>query len=315
MEKKKPIDLGNRIQMIDGHDLDMDGRTGTYVIQEEQLTIVETSASPSVPYILEGFQDLGLDPMDVKYIIVTHIHLDHAGGAGLLLQHCPQAKVVVHPKGARHLADPERLIMGARAVYGDQFDKLFDPIIPVPEERILIKADQETLKIGPNCELRFLDTPGHANHHFSIHDPVSNGIFTGDTLGVYYHQLRDQEITFCLPSTSPNQFSPEATLRSLERIQELQVECIYFGHFGMSTEVETVYQQIKEWLPIFVGTAEQVLREGGDYMEVSSRLMHQIRQHLAEKNVSNDHPAYRMMQVDMDVCSMGLLDYLTRLNG
>lgn len=314
MEERKPMDLGNRIHLIDGNDLGMDGRTGTYVIQEEQLTIVETSASPSVPYILKGFQELGLDPKNVKYIIVTHIHLDHAGGAGLLLQHCPQAKVVVHPKGARHLADPERLIMGARAVYGDQFDKLFHPILPVPEDRILVKDDQETLAIGPNCELRFLDTPGHANHHFSIYDPVSNGIFTGDTLGVYYHQLRDQEITFCLPSTSPNQFNPQAMLQSLERIQKMQVGRIYFGHYGMSTEVETVYQQIKEWLPCFIDTAEKVVREGGDHTEVSSRLMQQIRHHLAEKNVSSGHSAYNMMQLDIDVCSMGLVDYITRQN-
>ncbi len=306
------MDLGNRIHIIDGIDLGMDGRTGTYVIQDEQLTIVETSASPSVPYILKGFQDLGLDPHDVKYIIVTHIHLDHAGGAGLLLQHCPQAKVVVHPKGARHLSNPERLIMGARAVYGDQFEKLFDPILPIPEDRILIKEDQETLSIGPHCDLLFLDTPGHANHHFSIYDPVSQGIFTGDTIGVYYHQLRDQEITFCLPSTSPNQFNPEAMLRSLDRIQELQVERIYFGHYGMNTEVESIYQQIKVWLSQFVGTAEQVVLEGGDHVEVSSRLMRQIRDHLAEKNVSREHPVYNIIQLDIDICSMGLVDYLQR---
>lgn len=308
------MDLGNRIHMIDVMDLQMNGRTGTYVIQEEQLTIVETSASPSVPYILKGFKDLGLDPRDVKYIIVTHIHLDHAGGAGLLLQHCPQAKVVVHPKGARHLADPERLIMGARAVYGDRFDELFDPILPVPEDRILVKGDQETLKIGLDCELRFVDTPGHANHHFSIYDPVSKGMFTGDTIGVYYHQLRDQEITFCLPSTSPNQFNPEAMLRSMERIQEFQVERIYFGHYGMNTEVETVYQQIKEWLPIFLGTAQEVLGQGGDHTDVSSRLMQQICQYLAEKGVSSEHPVYQMMRVDIDVCSMGLVDYLQKLS-
>lgn len=137
----KPIDLGHRIQLIDGYDLGIPGRTGTYVIQEEQLTIVETSASPSVPYILEGFKALGINPSDLKYIILTHIHLDHAGGAGLLLESCPHAKVIVHPKGARHLARPERLIQGARAVYGDKFDELFDPIIPIPEDKLITKAD------------------------------------------------------------------------------------------------------------------------------------------------------------------------------
>ncbi|HET7616397.1 MAG TPA: MBL fold metallo-hydrolase, partial [Bacillales bacterium] len=215
-----PIDLGNRIHLIDGFDLKTPGRTGTYVLQEEELTLVETGPSPSVPYVLAGLNDLGLDPAEVKYIIVTHIHLDHAGGAGLLLQHCPNAKVVVHPRGNRHLADPSRLVAGARQVYGEQFDELFDPIVPIPEDRLIVKDDGETLKIGAECTLRFYDSPGHAKHHFSIYDPVSNGIFTGDTAGVRYHQTQDQGLTFYLPSTSPNQFDPEAMLHSIERFRK-----------------------------------------------------------------------------------------------
>jgi glyoxylase-like metal-dependent hydrolase (beta-lactamase superfamily II) len=118
MKNTKPLDLGKQIHLIDGFDLGMPGRTGTYVIQEEQLTLIETGPSPSVPYVLQGLRDLGLSPEDVKYIIVTHIHLDHSGGAGLLLKDCPNATVVVHPRGARHLADPSRLIESARSVYG-----------------------------------------------------------------------------------------------------------------------------------------------------------------------------------------------------
>lgn len=309
---KKPLDLGHRIRLIDGYDLGMEGRTGTYVINEEQLTIVETSASPSVPYILEGFRQLELDPSDVKYIIVTHIHLDHSGGAGLLLQSCPNAKVVVHPKGARHLAHPERLIQGARAVYGDQFDKLFAPILPVPEDKLITKADGETLEIGANCTLQFFDTPGHANHHFSIFDPVSNGIFTGDTIGVYYHQLEDAGLHFCLPSTSPNQFNPDAMLQSLDRIRSLRVDQIYFGHFGSTRHLSEVYRQIEEWLPIFVDTAEEAIRAGKGQKEIFQGIYTKVQKHLLDQAVPKDHSVFDILKLDLDVCAMGLVDYIAK---
>ncbi|WP_134701570.1 MBL fold metallo-hydrolase [Ammoniphilus sp. YIM 78166] len=315
MSQNNPIDLGHRIHLIDGYDLGVPGRTGAYCILEDQLTIVETSASPSVPYILEGFRALGLNPLDLKYIIVTHIHLDHAGGAGLLLQSCPNAKVVVHPKGARHLAKPERLIQGARAVYGEDFDRLFDPILPVPEDKLIIKADGETLEIGPNCTLQFLDTPGHANHHFSIYDPVSKGIFTGDTVGVYYHQLADNGLSsFTLPSTSPNQFNPEAMLASMKRIQETGVERIYFGHFGVHQDPSEVYQHIEEWLPVFVEAGRQVVAENKDVKELSSRLYDKVSSYLIGEKVPADHPVFALIKMDLDVCSMGLIEYVNKMN-
>lgn len=310
--KREPIELGNGIHLIDGFDMGEPGRTGSYVIEAEQLTIVETSASPSVPYILAGLEQLGHRPEDVRYIIVTHIHLDHSGGAGLLLQHCPHAQVVVHPKGARHLIDPERLIASAKMVYGNTFNQFFDPIVPVPQDRIIVKADEETLAIGPGRTLTFLDTPGHANHHFSIYDPFSKGIFTGDTLGVYYHQLRDLGLSFYLPSTSPNQFNPEAMAVAIERVKALQVERIYFGHFGMSEEPEEVYRQLYAWLPRFIDAAQTVAEEGGDYTVLSARMTEQITEALDAQGVARDHAVYSILPVDMDVCAMGLLDYIQR---
>ena len=312
MQQKQPLHLGNRIHLIDGFDLGMPGRTGTYVIEEDQLTLIETGPSPSVPHILEGLKQLGLDPVDVKYIIVTHIHLDHAGGAGLLLQHCPNATVVVHPRGARHLANPSRLINSARTVYGSKFDTLFDPIVPVPEDRLLVKEDGETLGIGADCTLQFWHTPGHAAHHFSIYDPVSNGLFTGDTAGVRYHQTNDVPFEFYLPSTSPNQFDPEATLASIRKYQDLQVDRIYFGHFGMTTHVEEVYEQVTDWLPRFVETGEQAMATGGDASDIAARLMSIVGPYLTERGVPENHDVYTVLKLDFDVCAMGIADYLRR---
>ncbi|MFP3389550.1 MBL fold metallo-hydrolase [Brevibacillus sp. SIMBA_040] len=312
MQTTEPLHLGQRIHLIDGFDLGLPGRTGTYVIAEEELTLIETGPSPSVPYIREGLAKLGYSLDQVKYIIVTHIHLDHAGGAGLFLQECPNAKIVVHPKGARHLVDPSRLMEGARVVYREQFESLFDPIVPVPENRLIVKADGETLSIGPGCTLEFLDSPGHANHHFSIYDPVSNGMFTGDTAGVHYPQLKENGLHLVLPSTSPNQFDPDKMLHSIARYRERGLDRIYFGHFGMTDQVEDVYQQVTKWLPVFVAEGEAVLAAGLGYEELASRLLNRVADDLQTAGISAHHEVFGILKLDLEVCSMGIIDYLQK---
>lgn len=313
--KKKPIILGHNISFFDVFDLGMENRTGTYVIHDEKLTIVETSASPSIPYLLEGLKNLEIDPSEIHYIIVTHIHLDHAGGAGLLLKECPNAKVVVHPRGFRHLIDPSRLIAGARVVYGDNFDRLYDPVYPIPEDRLIVKKDGETLKLGKRT-LTFYDTPGHAKHHFSIHDSLSNGIFTGDTIGIYYQDI--EEFDFFLPSTSPNQFDPDEMLSSLNKIEELNVSSIYFGHFGISKNPSLVYSEIKKWLPVFVEIGREIYQENKEKsldeltLLISEKLFGNIKAHLYERNIPNNHNVYTILKIDVEICSMGLADYFIR---
>ncbi|WP_085524537.1 MBL fold metallo-hydrolase [Tuberibacillus sp. Marseille-P3662] len=310
MQAKEPKYLRKRIHLIDGFDLGVANRTGTYVIEEEQLTLIETGPSPSVPYIKKGLKRLGYSLDQVNYLIVTHVHLDHAGGAGLLLQECPNATVVVHPRGARHLADPSRLVAGARQVYQEKFDPLFDPVIAIPEDRLLVKGDGDTLTIGPDCRLEFLDTPGHAKHHFSIYDPISHGMFTGDTVGIHYKLLADDGIDFFLPTTSPNHFNPDAMNRSIERIRKRSLDRLYFGHFGMTANVEEALCQVEEWLPIFVEEGKQsaVREEGPDAL--ANRLLSRIKAHLRQLNVADNHSVYQVLELDMQVCAQGIVDYL-----
>lgn len=312
VSRKKPLDLGHRIHLIDGFDLGVPERTGTYVLKEEKLTLIETSGSASIPYVLEGLNDLHIKPEEVEYVIVTHIHLDHAGGAGLLLEKCPNAKLVVHPKGARHMVDPSRLIQGARAVYGKDFDKLYAPVRPVPEEKIITKDDNETLQIGENCTLTFYDTPGHANHHFCIYDPVSNGIFTGDTIGIQQPQIEEFGLQLFLPATSPNQFNPDKMIQSMERIKSLGVERIYFGHYGMTENVEAVYEQLNDWLPVYVNTVREVFNEGQGVEEASTRVLAKIRERLNEHRVPEDHRIYDILKMDLNVFTMGIIEYLQK---
>ena len=309
MPKTYPIQLNDRIYLIDGFDLGVAERTGTYVINEEELTIVDTGPSPSVEHIKAGLEKLGLSLHQVKYIIVTHIHLDHAGGAGLLLQECPNATVVVHPRGARHLADPTRLVTGAKMVYGERFSGLFDPVIPVPEERIMVKDEGEFLRIGPDSTLEFLDTPGHAKHHFSIYDPVSNGIFSGDTVGIRYKQLTSDGVDLFLPSTSPNQFDPDAMQSAINRMLKMDLDYIYFGHFGMTDAPNKALKQVAEWLIVFMSEAEAVVSEQKDHHVLAERLSTRVREHLRELTISDDHNVYGLIELDMQVSAMGIMDY------
>ncbi|MDQ0158222.1 MBL fold metallo-hydrolase [Alkalibacillus salilacus] len=311
MSKLETLDYG--VTLIDLYDLNLPNRTGSYIIRDEALTVIETSASPSIPFLIEGLKEMGEDPGNVEHIIVTHVHLDHAGGVGLLLQNCPNATVHVHPRGKRHLADPTKLVQGARAVYGDQFDELFDPVLPVPEDRFVEQEDGSELTIGSRS-LTFYDTPGHAKHHLSIHDSKANAIYTGDTIGVYYPHLLPYGETFVLPSTSPNQFDPEAMLESLRRIEALEVDAIHFGHFGRSTEPQVVYEQMRDWLPIFLELSEEAVRTEPDHQveAVRQALINRVVAYLDSLGVARDDEVYQLLEMDMSVCALGLVDYLKK---
>ncbi|WP_068676297.1 MBL fold metallo-hydrolase [Oceanobacillus sp. Castelsardo] len=313
MKEKDPIRIDDRISLIDGFDLDIENRTGTYVIDEEELTLIETGPSPSIKYVKKGLESLGFALDQVKYIIVTHIHLDHSGGAGLLIRDCPNAKVVVHPKGKSHLINPRKLAAGARAVYGDSFSELFDPIIPVPEDKIIVKTEGDTLQIGPDCILEFFDTPGHAKHHFSILDPVSNGIFTGDTVGIRYEQLSPLGIDFFLPSTSPNHFDPDAMEKSINKIKEMNVSRIYYSHFSWSEKVDDALSQVSHWLEVFVEEGEQVIAEGKGYDVLARRLLGKIKLELRKLGIPDEHEVYIIINLDMQVCALGIIDYFQKI--
>ena len=160
-----------------------------------------------------------------------------------------------------------------------------------------------------------MDSPGHAAHHFSIYDPVSRGLFTGDTAGIRYHELEDCGFVLHLPVTSPNQFDPEAMRRSIERFRKMKAERIFFGHFGMEEQPEAVYEEVLGWLDRFVRTGESVFAEGGGPSEIEERLMEQVREHLRERKVPEDHPVYRQLKMDLFVSALGIVDYLEKKRG
>ncbi|WP_347550098.1 MBL fold metallo-hydrolase [Pseudalkalibacillus hwajinpoensis] len=315
---QEPLKIGKDLSLIDLYDLSLEKRTGSYVLHEEELTIIETSASPSIPHLIKGLEALKIDLNRVKYIIVTHIHLDHAGGAGLFLKECPNAHVIVHPKGLRHLENPAKLIQGAKAVYVSKFETLFDPILPIPNDRLMVMEDNDTLTIGPERTLTFIDTPGHAKHHFSIHDSKTNGVFVGDTVGVYYPHL---DFDLYLPSTSPNQFDPDAMLESANKIMSFHPESIYFGHYGKSDQPSDVMNQLKYWLSLFVETTKAYVEKINERSDeensvlLAEKLLLLVRNELDKKGVPHNHAIYEYIFLDLQVCALGLLDFNRKVAG
>ena len=202
------------------------------VVEGGRAAFVDTGTNHSVPRLLAALAAAGLARDAVDYVIATHVHLDHAGGVGLLMQQLPAAKLVVHPHGARHLIDPARLMAGARAVYGDEeVERSYGTVVGVPAGRVIETADGMTLELAGR-PLTFLDTPGHARHHHCIWDARSRGFFTGDTFGLSYPEFDTAQGAWLLPTTTPVQFDPAALRASVERLLSYAPECMYLTHYG-----------------------------------------------------------------------------------
>jgi glyoxylase-like metal-dependent hydrolase (beta-lactamase superfamily II) len=208
-------------------------RVACYVVEAaDQVALIEVGGNSSASRILSVIERRGWGREHVSHVIVTHVHLDHAGGAGRLMQLLPNAMLVVHPRGARHMIDPSQLEAGTRAVYGDAvFDAVYGHLIPVPRARVITMEDGDTLAIGRR-ELLFRHTPGHAKHHFCVWDGQTRGWFTGDTLGVSYRDTDTPAGPFIFPTTTPIQFDPEALISSIEGLLAIAPDYLYLTHYG-----------------------------------------------------------------------------------
>lgn len=223
----------------------------------DQVALVEVGCNFSSGRILGTLERRGWQPHQVSHIIVTHVHLDHAGGAGTLMRALPEARLVVHPRGVRHMIDPSRLEAGTRAVYGDAaYEAQYGHLIPVPEERVLVMEDGDTLLVGER-ELLFRDTPGHARHHFCVWDEHTRGWFTGDTFGLSYRDLDTAQGPFIFPTTTPVQFDPPALIESINRLMEKSPQYMYLTHFGRVGDITRLAENMIRGVHKLVELAER----------------------------------------------------------
>jgi len=216
------------------------------IVDSGRAAFVDVGTNSSVPYLLAALDELGLAPAAVDYLLLTHVHLDHAGGAGALMQHLPNARALLHPRGAPHMIDPAKLIAGSQAVYGEErFRRLYGELLPIAPERVRIVADGERVVLGGRT-LELIHTPGHAQHHYVVVDPAHRSIFSGDTFGISYRALDTDQGAFITPSTVPTQFDPPQHIASIDRMLAYRPESIYLMHFSRVTDIPRLGASLKE---------------------------------------------------------------------
>jgi glyoxylase-like metal-dependent hydrolase (beta-lactamase superfamily II) len=229
--------LGHGVHVVDTgfHRDDFDA--AYLIVQDTRAAFIDTGTNHSVPRLLAALEALGLSRQSVDWVIPTHVHLDHAGGVGALVRELPQARVLVHPRGARHLIDPSALYAGALAVYGQaEMDRNYGTLLPVEAARVVSSTDGGSVTLAGRA-LVTIDTPGHARHHHCIWDEASRGWFTGDTFGLSYREFDGPAGAWILPTTTPVQFEPEALQASIARLMASDPQCMYLTHYGRVTGV------------------------------------------------------------------------------
>jgi glyoxylase-like metal-dependent hydrolase (beta-lactamase superfamily II) len=226
------------------------------ISEKGRVAFIDTGTNDSLPNALAALKKLGLEASAVDYVILTHIHLDHAGGASAMMQTFPNAKLVVHPRGSRHMAEPSKLIAGVIAVYGEEYvRRVYGEIKPVSSERIISADDGHVISLAGRS-LTCLDTPGHARHHNCIVDEKTGGIFTGDLFGLSYRELDVEGRQFIFPTSSPSQFDPVAMHVSIDRLLALSPPAMYLTHYGQLNDVvqrgQDLHRRIDEMVALAV---------------------------------------------------------------
>ncbi len=261
-EPAEPVEIGPGVVQIDTLLGGWRRMTAGYLVEGPAPVLIETGSQSSVPALLAALERLGVGAHELAGVAVTHIHLDHAGGVGDVARAFPSATVYVHEKGARHLADPSRLVASAERVYGPLLDGLYGRLEPTPPERLHVLADAEEVEIGPGRVLTTVDSPGHAKHHLALHDSLSGILFAGDAVGV---RLPDAGIL--RPATPPPDFDLEQALHSLHRFASRRPSGIALAHFGLLDEPEPLLEEAEATLRSWAETAERAFRQGRDIVE------------------------------------------------
>jgi glyoxylase-like metal-dependent hydrolase (beta-lactamase superfamily II) len=249
--------LGQDVHQIDTRMAGYEGITAGYLIRSSRPCLVETGTSTSAPVVRDALASLGLGPEDLATVVVTHIHLDHAGGVGDIAAAYPRARIVVHEKGARHLADPSRLMASARMVYGDALDALFGELSPVPADRLVTLGEVGSVDLGDGRSLASYYSPGHARHHVGLLDSANGDLYVGDAAGVYIPETGDLR-----PATPPPDFDLRVALASLAKFADLAPARLLFSHYGPVADVPATLERSAEEIRVWVD-ATQTARSAG----------------------------------------------------
>ncbi|HVI54691.1 MAG TPA: MBL fold metallo-hydrolase [Luteibacter sp.] len=283
------------------------------VVERGRGAFIDSGTSHSLPHFLDAIKAADLDPKDIDWVVLTHVHLDHAGGAGQLLKHLPYAKLAVHPRGARHMIDPSVLIAGASGVYGeDEVRRSYGEIVPVPADRVVEAADGFVIDLAGRA-LLCLDTPGHARHHIAIHDDRSSAFFTGDIFGLSYRELDSPGGAFIVPTTSPVQFEADAAHRSIDRMLGYEPEAMYLTHYGRVTDVARLAQDLHETIDEMVAIARRHVAAADREQRIESEFadLYVARARRQGVTLGRDD-ILALLKIDIRLNAQGILVWLDR---
>jgi glyoxylase-like metal-dependent hydrolase (beta-lactamase superfamily II) len=274
---------------------------------------VDVGTNYSVPHLLAALQELAIGPQDVEYVFITHVHLDHAGGAGLLLQSLPAARLVVHPRGAPHLIDPAKLIAASMTVYGeDRYRELYGELVPVPANRVITSEDGQYFSLrGRSFQL--LHTPGHALHHYCLVDLAHRNLFTGDTFGLSYREFDTAQGAFGVPTTTPSQFDPVQLIASIDKLMATAPRAAYLMHYSRVTGLPAIAASLKAQIPELAAMALRHADATDPYAAIYADMRAlwirlATRHGLAEPAASVDE----YLSKDLDLNTQGLISWLQR---
>ena len=286
------------------------------IVENGRAAFVDTGTNFSAPLLLDGLKKQNLDVGDVDYVFLTHVHLDHAGGAGELMRHLPNARAVLHPRGAPHMIDPAKLIKGAKAVYGEQdYLDMYGEIVAIPEGRVTVTQDGQSFSLAGRS-LRAFFTEGHARHHYCLDDPASQGVFTGDSFGVSYRELDTSKGEFIYPTTTPIHFDPEEAHLSIDRIVGCEPKHLYLTHYSRVSSLprlaDDMHRRIDDFVAIAQRHAADAERTAALHESMYVYLLEQLREHGSS---ANDDALRGVVKMDVELNTMGLEFWLDHSSG
>lgn len=284
------------------------------IVDSGRAAFVDTGTSLSVPRLLAALAACGLAAEAVDFIILTHIHLDHAGGAGRLAESLPAARVLVHPRGAAHLSQPERLVAATKAVYGEHaFRAHYGEIVPIAAERITAVGEGERVTLGGR-DLSFMHTPGHALHHLCVVDGAADCVFAGDTFGVSYRELDTDRGEFIFATTTPTQFDPAQLHASIDRILALEPRAVYLTHYSRVVDIERLGADLHADIDAFVAIARRSSGTVDPVSAIRARLFEHLSARLdAHGFAGGAADRHAVLDGDIDLNAAGLAAWLARV--
>lgn len=284
------------------------------IIEGGRAAFVDTGTNDSVALLIDALHQQSLDVGDVDFVFLTHIHLDHAGGAGLLMQKLPNARCVVHPRGVAHMIDPTRLIAGTQAVYGvEPTQKMYGEIQPIEASRCIVADDEQCFDLNGR-QMQTLYTEGHALHHYSLNDPASRGVFTGDSFGVSYRELDTAAGEMIFPTSTPTHFDPDAAHVSIDRIMGCDPQQLYLTHYSRVRDLDRLAADMHTGIDAYAEMALSNKDSADVFAGIQTAMSNYLTSRARAHGFKGDEDELQsILEIDILLNTKGLISWLQRL--